>query len=132
MGKNPEHNLALFRACMLNKNRHELASTFTIRNYLRKLVAQASCTSLLGVCGGVSYVIDYNCHRPCLVWWHVMTIGVDVISEHIWPVTVKAKGLSGSRDRGIPPGAYRLCLTNTAVSLIRLYSDKPDVEVPVS
>ena len=55
-----------------------------------------------------------------------------MVSEHIWPVTVKAKGLSGSRDKGIPPGSYRLCLTNTDVSLIRLYSDKPDVVVPVS
>jgi len=53
-------------------------------------------------------------------------------SEHIWPVTVKAKGLSGNRDKGIPPGAYRLCLTNTDVSLIRLYSDKPEVVLPVS
>ena len=58
-------------------------------------------------------------------------IGV-MFSEHIWPVTVKAKGLSGNRDKGIPPGSYRLCLTNTDVSLIRLYSDKPDVVVPVS
>jgi len=55
-----------------------------------------------------------------------------MLSEHIWPVTVKAKGLSGNRDKGIPPGSYRLCLTNTDVSLIRLYSDKPDVVVPVS
>ena len=47
-------------------------------------------------------------------------------------MTVKAKGLSGNRDKGIPPGSYRLCLTNTDVSLIRLYSDKPDVVVPVS
>ena len=54
-----------------------------------------------------------------------------MFSEHIWPVTLKAKGLSGNRDKGIPPGSYRLCLTNTDVSLIRLYSDKPDVEVPV-
>jgi len=54
-----------------------------------------------------------------------------MFAEHIWPVTVKAKGLSGNRDKGIPPGSYRLCLTNTDVSLIRLYSDKPDLVVPV-
>jgi len=53
-----------------------------------------------------------------------------VFAEHIWPVSLKPKGLSS--NRGIPPGSYRLCLTNTDVSLIRLYSDKPDVVVPVS
>jgi len=56
---------------------------------------------------------------------------VVICTEHIWRVTVKAKGLSGNRDKGIPPGCYRLCLTNTDISLIRLCSDKPDVVVPV-
>ena len=68
----------------------------------------------------------------CVCGDYLTTSGLMLFSEHIWPVTVKAKGLSGNRDKGIPPGSYRLCLTNTDVSLIRLYSDKPDVVVPVS
>jgi len=82
----------------------------------------------LVICGDVWLLAVWCLWRPaCDDRW------LDVIfSEHIWPVTVKAKGLSGNRDKGIPPGSYRLCLTNTDVSLIRLYSDKPDVVVPVS
>lgn len=88
-------------------------------------------------CFGVAFDTDTNCQEWLSLMLDLRSQSMEdstltrPLFEHIWPVTVKAKGLSGNRDKGIPPGSYRLCLTNTDVSLIRLYSDKPDVVVPL-
>jgi hypothetical protein len=58
------------------------------------------------------------------------TLTTKPLFEHVWPVTVRQKGL-GSREKNIPPGPYRLCLTNTDISLIRLNNDETDIVVPL-
>ncbi|KAI0220233.1 Insulin receptor substrate 1-B [Lamellibrachia satsuma] len=45
--------------------------------------------------------------------------------EHIWPVTVKPKGLGNGKV--VIPTAYRLCLTNQTLSLIRPHEDKSHI-----
>ena len=48
-----------------------------------------------------------------------------VFPEHIWPVTVKPKGLGNGKV--ITPTAYRLCLTDQTLSLIRPHEDKSHI-----
>lgn len=45
--------------------------------------------------------------------------------EHIWPVTVKPKGLGNGKV--VSPTTYRLCLTNQTLSLIRPHEDKSHI-----
>ena len=49
----------------------------------------------------------------------------DCFTEHIWPVTVKPKGLGNGKV--VSPTAYRLCLTNQTLSLIRPHEDKSHI-----
>ena len=48
-----------------------------------------------------------------------------LFSEHLWPVTVREKGLSSTG--AVTPGSYRLCLTNTELRLVRVSHEQPDI-----
>ena len=51
------------------------------------------------------------------------------VSEHIWPVQVKNKGLGGN---SLAPGQYRLCLTNKSLSFIKINNTEPDIGFQVN
>lgn len=55
-----------------------------------------------------------------------------VLSEHVWQVNVKPKGLGSSRNI---TGPHRLCLTAKALTLVKMHTDDEDpetLEFPVS
>ncbi|XP_030830556.1 insulin receptor substrate 1 isoform X2 [Strongylocentrotus purpuratus] len=49
--------------------------------------------------------------------------------EHVWQVTVKPKGLGSSRQLS---GIYRLCLTTSTISLVRMNSENEGLEFSLS
>ncbi|XP_023932904.1 insulin receptor substrate 1-B isoform X2 [Lingula anatina] len=44
--------------------------------------------------------------------------------EHVWQVTVKPRGLGSSKNL---VGTYRLCLTSSSLSLVKLNHEKPEI-----
>lgn len=57
------------------------------------------------------------------------TLTMKPLFEHVWPVKVRARGLGC--ERAIPPGDYRLCLTNSDISLIRMRHEDADIVIPL-